>query len=49
MICTVLNLRGIDLNLLPVQGAGGLSSAMNEVEGRYAFNWAKNIWADALA
>lgn len=35
--------------LLPVQGAGGLSSAMNEVEGRYAFNWAKNIWADALA
>jgi len=24
-------------------------SAMNELEGRYAFNWAKNIWADALA
>ncbi len=35
--------------LLPVHGAGGLSSAMNELEGRYAMNWARNIWADALA
>ena len=35
--------------LVPVAGAGGLSTAMSEQEGRYAFNWAKNIWADALA
>jgi len=35
--------------LLPVQGAGGVSSAMSELEGRYAINWARNIWADALA
>jgi NADPH-dependent 2,4-dienoyl-CoA reductase/sulfur reductase-like enzyme len=32
-----------------VAGAGGLSPAMSEIEGRYAFAWAKNIWADALA
>ena len=35
--------------LVPVQGAGGLSSARNELEGVYALSWARNIWADALA
>ncbi len=35
--------------LVPVQGAGGLSSARNELEGHYALSWARNIWADALA
>jgi len=34
--------------LVPVQGAGGLSTAANELEGRYADSWARNIWADAL-
>ncbi len=33
---------------LPVQGAGGVSAAANQVEGRYALSWADNIWADAL-
>ncbi|XHS79795.1 FCSD flavin-binding domain-containing protein [Burkholderiaceae bacterium UC74_6] len=32
----------------PVAGAGGLSAAPNEMEARYAFNWAKTIWADML-
>ena len=32
----------------PVPGAGGLSAAMNEAEGAFAINWARNIWADAL-
>lgn len=32
-----------------VQGAGGLSPAMNAMEGGYALAWAKNIWADTLA
>jgi sulfide dehydrogenase [flavocytochrome c] flavoprotein chain len=32
-----------------VPGAGGVSSAMSEAEGTYAMNWARNIWADALA
>jgi sulfite dehydrogenase len=33
---------------LPVQGAGGVSSAANQVEGRYALSWADNIWGDML-
>jgi len=32
-----------------VAGSGGLSSAANELEGRYGWNWARTIWADALA
>jgi hypothetical protein len=32
-----------------VPGSGGVSSAMNEAEGVYTMNWARNIWADALA
>ena len=31
-----------------VAGSGGLSSAANEQEGVYAWNWARTIWADAL-
>ena len=27
---------------------GGVSSAMNEAEGTYTMNWARNIWADSL-
>ena len=35
--------------MLSVQGAGGLSPAASELEGRYALAWARNIWADSLA
>ena len=35
--------------MLPVAGAGGVSVAANELEGRYAHAWARNIWADTLA
>ena len=31
-----------------VAGSGGVSSAPNEQEGVYAWNWAQNIWADTL-
>lgn len=31
-----------------VAGSGGLSSAPSELEGTYANNWARNIWADTL-
>lgn len=31
-----------------VPGSGGVSSAANALEGRYAMNWATNIWADLL-
>jgi NADPH-dependent 2,4-dienoyl-CoA reductase/sulfur reductase-like enzyme len=34
--------------LVAVSGAGGLSAARNELEGRIALAWARNIWADAL-
>jgi len=33
----------------PVPGAGGLSATPNEMEARYAFNWARTIWSDVLA
>lgn len=35
--------------LVVVEGAGGLSAARNELEARYALDWAQSIWADALA
>ena len=33
----------------PVKGAGGVSAARNELEGKVALGWAKNIWADMLS
>jgi sulfite dehydrogenase len=36
-------------SLIPVKGAGGVSSARSEQEGVYAWSWAQNIWADMLA
>ena len=35
--------------MLTVPGSGGVSSAANELEGKYAMAWARNIWADTLA
>jgi sulfide dehydrogenase [flavocytochrome c] flavoprotein chain len=32
-----------------VPGASGVSSEANELEGRYAEGWSRNIWADMLA
>ncbi len=37
-----------DRTMKAVPGSGGVSSAMNEIEGAYTMNWAKNIWADTL-
>ena len=31
-----------------VKGSGGLSTAPSELEGQYAWGWARNIWADSL-
>ena len=31
-----------------VAGSGGVSAAPTELEGGYAWNWARTIWADAL-
>ena len=35
--------------LLPVKGSGGVSAARSEAESTFAWNWARNIWADSLA
>jgi sulfide dehydrogenase [flavocytochrome c] flavoprotein subunit len=48
-VCSVHQYDKEKKTVLPAQGAGGVSPAMSELEGRYAFNWAKNIWADMLA
>ena len=32
-----------------VAGSGGVSAGPSELEGRYAMDWARNIWADSLA
>ena len=29
-------------------GAGGVSAARNELEGKYGWAWAQNIWQDTL-
>ena len=31
-----------------VKGSGGLSDKPSEMEGVYAWGWARNIWADSL-
>ena len=48
-VCSVHQWDRDKKTLLPVPGAGGVSAAMSELEGNYAFAWAKNIWADTLA
>ncbi len=35
--------------MLTVPGSGGVSVAANELEGRYAMAWARNIWSDTLS
>jgi sulfite dehydrogenase len=35
--------------LVAVKGSGGVSSARSEDEGKFAWNWARTIWADSLA
>jgi sulfite dehydrogenase len=34
--------------MVAVKGAGGLSAEASELEGTYAWGWARNIWAEAL-
>jgi sulfite dehydrogenase len=34
--------------IIPVKGAGGVSAARSELEGKYGWAWAQNIWADML-
>jgi sulfide dehydrogenase [flavocytochrome c] flavoprotein subunit len=34
--------------IVQVKGSGGLSTAASELEGTYAWGWARNIWSEAL-
>lgn len=36
-------------SILPVKGSGGVSAAASTAEAAYAWGWARNIWAEALA
>jgi len=38
----------VDNTFKTVAGSGGLSPAPNELEGVYAMNWARTMWADML-
>ena len=38
-----------DKTMTVVKGSGGLSTGPSELEGQYAWGWARNIWADSLA
>ena len=35
--------------MVAVKGSGGVSDKASEIEGTYAWGWARNIWAEALA
>jgi NADPH-dependent 2,4-dienoyl-CoA reductase/sulfur reductase-like enzyme len=48
-VCSVHQYDAEKKTVLPVPGSGGVSTAMNAVEGAYAAAWAMNIWADMLA
>ena len=48
-IASVHRYDGQMKTMQPVKGAGGLSAAPSEAEGRIAYDWARNIWADMLA
>lgn len=47
-VSSVHQYDGATKTVQPVKGAGGVSAARNELEGKVALGWAKNIWADML-
>ena len=48
-VASVHAYNAADKTMTPVKGAGGLSDKPSELEGAYAWGWARNIWADSLA
>ena len=48
-VASVHQYDGATKTVQPVKGAGGVSAARNELEGKAALGWAQNIWADMLA
>jgi sulfide dehydrogenase [flavocytochrome c] flavoprotein chain len=47
-VASVHRYEAAQSTILPVKGAGGVSSARSELEGQYGWSWARNIWADML-
>lgn len=47
-VASVHRYDAADKTLKTVPGSGGVSTAPNSLEGRYALGWAQNIWADTL-
>ncbi len=48
-VASVHAYNAADKTMTVVKGAGGLSTGPSELEGSYAWGWARNIWADSLA
>lgn len=48
-VASVHRYSAADKTMSVVKGAGGVSDKPSELEGAYAWGWARNIWADSLA
>jgi sulfite dehydrogenase len=48
-VTSVHRYDAMEKSLMPVKGSGGVSDKASELEATYAWGWARNIWADALA
>ena len=47
-VASVHQYSAAEKTMIPVKGAGGVSDKASELEGLYAWGWARNIWADTL-
>ena len=48
-VASVHTYDNADRTFKTVPGSGGVSTGPSDLEGVYAMNWARNIWADTLA
>lgn len=47
-VASVHTYNAVQKTMVAVKGAGGVSTAASELEGTYAWGWARNIWGEAL-
>ncbi len=48
-VASVHQYSAVEKTYKTVAGSGGVSAAPSDLEGTYAWGWARNIWADSLA
>lgn len=48
-VASVHQYSAVDKTYKTVAGSGGVSLAPSDLEGTYAWGWARNIWADSLS